>query len=95
MHIRPLSDACGAEITEIDLRHAADAATVATLEQAWHDHLVIVVRDQELDEKEQLDFASRFGRVGSRTRPKERCQNAPCKPYPCSKNITHGTSSMA
>jgi len=70
--IRPLSPTCGAEVTGIDLREPPDAAAIAEIEAAWHEHVVIVVRDQDLDEAQQLAFAGRFGRVGARTRPKER-----------------------
>lgn len=72
LSIRSLSPAGGAEIVGAVLRDPPDDAAIAAIEAAWHEHVVIVARDQELDEAQQLAFAARFGKVGSRTRPKER-----------------------
>lgn len=40
-----------------------DQATFAKIEKAWHEHLVIVLRGQHLDEEAQLRFARRFGEL--------------------------------
>jgi taurine dioxygenase len=58
---RPLSAALGAEISGIDLRREIDDQSFAQILAAWHDHLVILLRDQTLGEEDQVRFAERFG----------------------------------
>lgn len=67
--VTPLSPALGAEITGIDLRDDLDADTIAAIEDAWHQNLVILFRGQELSEQDQLRFARRFGVLALRNRP--------------------------
>ena len=64
----PLSDALGGEIKGLDLSQPIDDATVAAIEEAWAKHIVLLFRDQRLDEDRQLAFAARFGELGA-TRP--------------------------
>jgi len=59
--LRPLSPALGAEISGIDLRDPIDAALKGKLLDAWHEHLIILLRDQVLDEDAQVRFAETFG----------------------------------
>lgn len=72
MEIVPLTDAIGAEIRGLDLRAPLDPETFSQIEQAWADHIVLVFRDQDLDEDEQIAFAEQFGDVGTRSRPVDR-----------------------
>ena len=72
LDITPISEALGAEVAGLDLRAPLDAATVAAIEDAWHEHIVLVFRDQDLDEDAQLCFAAQFGELGERARPPER-----------------------
>src|SRR5437667_2630768 len=58
---RPLSPALGAEIIGVDLRREIDDRTFARILAAWHDNLVILLREQELTEDDQVRFAERFG----------------------------------
>ena len=69
MAVRPLSPALGAEISGIDLREELSPQTVAAIIDAWHQHLVIVFRDQTLSEDEQIRFARHFGILKQRNRP--------------------------
>ena len=64
--VTPLPAACGAEITGVDLTQELSAPTVAAIRQAWHDHIVLVFRGQEITEEQQLRFASYFGSLGRR-----------------------------
>jgi len=64
--IRPLSPACGAEIVGLDLGQTLPAQTIEGIRAAWREHIVLVFRDQELDEPQQLRFAARFGQLGKR-----------------------------
>src|SRR5215204_4350055 len=67
--VKPLSPALGAEILGVDLRQELPAQTIADIIDAWHEHLVIVVRDQTLSEDEQIRFAKHFGALKQRNRP--------------------------
>jgi taurine dioxygenase len=59
--VRPLSPALGAEILGVDLRASIDATLKQQLLDAWHEHLVILLRDQVLDEDSEVRFAETFG----------------------------------
>jgi taurine dioxygenase len=61
IRVRPLSPALGAEIIGVDLREPLDDATFEQILAAWHQHLVILLRDQKLTEEDQVRFAERFG----------------------------------
>ena len=66
--VQPLSDACGAEIKGIDLQKPIDEDTKIKIENAFHDHVVVVFRDQDITEEEQMAFANTFGGLGARRR---------------------------
>jgi taurine dioxygenase len=66
--VTPLSAACGAEISGVDLRDPLDAATVKEIEDAFHEHVVVVFRGQDITEDEQMAFANAFGGLGDRKR---------------------------
>ena len=66
--VTPLSPACGAAVTGIDLRDQIDRATVDRLLDAWHEHIVLVFPGQDLTEDEQVRFACNFGELGPRQR---------------------------
>jgi taurine dioxygenase len=59
--VRQLSPALGAEILGVDLRDPIDAGLKEKLLDAWHQHLVILLRNQTLDEDAQVRFAEAFG----------------------------------
>jgi taurine dioxygenase len=59
--VRQLSPALGAEILGVDLRDPIDDARKLQLLDTWHRHLVILLRDQMLDEDAQVRFAETFG----------------------------------
>jgi taurine dioxygenase len=63
LDIRPLSPALGAEILGVDLAQPLDDATFAKILAAWHQHGLIVFRDQTFDEDQQVEFGRRFGPV--------------------------------
>jgi len=66
--VTPLSPALGAEISGVDLRDDLDQRTIDEITHALNEHIVVVFRDQDLDEEQQLLFTSRFGEVGTRKR---------------------------
>ncbi|MBT5048629.1 MAG: TauD/TfdA family dioxygenase [Rhodospirillaceae bacterium] len=64
----PLSNAIGAEIRGVDLREPLTADAARTIEQAWYDHVVIVLRDQDISLDQQKVFAANFGEIAIRQR---------------------------
>ena len=59
--VAPLSDALGAEISGLDLSRPLDAAAARRIEEAWHEHLVLLFRGQDLSNEAQVRFCRRFG----------------------------------
>ncbi len=56
-----LSPALGAEIRGVDLREDLSEETFAQILRVWNDNLVILLRQQDLNEEQQWRFGSRFG----------------------------------
>jgi alpha-ketoglutarate-dependent taurine dioxygenase len=71
IQIKPLSPACGAEISGIDLAKPLTEQQVRAIKDAWNKHLVLVFRGQQLSQDDQLRFASYFGDLGSRKKAPE------------------------
>ncbi len=61
IEVLKLSSALGAEIRGVDLREELPEQTFSDILRAWHDNLVILFRNQDLDEEQQWRFGSRFG----------------------------------
>ena len=61
--IRPLSNALGAEIIDLDLSTTLDDETFAIVHRAHLEHLVLVFRDQILSPECQITFSKRFGPI--------------------------------
>ena len=61
--ITPIGAALGAEITGLDLSAPPAPAVVETIEQAFAEHLVVVIRDQRLSEQAYVAFARAMGDV--------------------------------
>jgi taurine dioxygenase len=59
--VRPLSPALGAEIMGVDLRQKLDETPASRTLDAWHEHLVLLFRDQDLSEEDEVRFAETFG----------------------------------
>ena len=59
--VTPLSGACGAVITGVDLSEPLGSETFAAIHQALLDHQVIFFRDQNLTPDQQVAFSWRFG----------------------------------
>ena len=60
MDVRPLTTALGAEIVDVDIRTDADFDAI---KQAFIEHGVIILRDQNITPDEHLVFAERFGPI--------------------------------
>ncbi|BBK41148.1 taurine dioxygenase [Allostella vacuolata] len=61
--IRRLSNGLGAEITGVDLRQPVDDSTFAAVEKAWHDHLVLLFRGQDITPDQHIAFSRRLGEL--------------------------------
>jgi taurine dioxygenase len=60
--VRPVTAAVGAEVSGVDLAKL-DAATFATIQQAWNEHAMLLFRGQALGDDELLAFSRRFGEL--------------------------------
>jgi taurine dioxygenase len=60
--VTPLSPALGAQIHGIDAA-AIDDAGFERVRAAWLEHLVLLFRNQRLDDRALVDFTSRFGEL--------------------------------
>jgi taurine dioxygenase len=69
LEIVKLHPSLGAEIRGVDLTKPVDAETAAALRKAFDDNIVVVFRNQTLDEPQQLAAAEIFGKVAVRRRP--------------------------
>lgn len=61
IEVVPLSPALGAEIRAIDAARASSAGTFERIRATWLDHLVLLFRDQHLDDAALVRLTSRFG----------------------------------
>ena len=66
MKVTPLSPACGAEVSGIDLTKDLTKAQVEAIRKAWDQHIVLVFRGQTITQEQQLRFAAQFGELGNR-----------------------------
>jgi taurine dioxygenase len=69
--VTPLSPACGAEISGIDLTKDLTEAQVTAIRKAWDQHLVLVFRGQTISQEQQLRFGAHFGELGNRKQAPE------------------------
>lgn len=58
---RPFEAALGAEITGVDLSKRLADETVAAIQAAWDQHLVLLFRGQMISDDELVAFSGRFG----------------------------------
>lgn len=61
MNVRPFDAALGAEVTGVRLSPESSDEMIAAVRRALLDHLVLVIRDQDLDAGAQVAFSRRFG----------------------------------
>ena len=69
LSLKPLSPACGLEISGLDLRQPVDAVTANAIRKAFDENIVVVFRQQDLSEENQLRAAEIFGKVALRKKP--------------------------
>jgi len=61
---KPLSDALGLEVLDVDLREPLSPTRVAQVREAWYEGLILLLRNQNLTEENQVRFAEHFGPLG-------------------------------
>ncbi len=69
--VTPLSDALGAEIGGLDISEPLAPPVVEALRAAFHEHLILLFRGQDLSWESQIAFAGQFGALGVRKRKAE------------------------
>ncbi len=63
VRVRPTGAALGADIEGVDLAGALSPETMAAIEAAWGDHLVLRFRGQSLSDDDLLRFSSQLGEL--------------------------------
>ena len=63
IRVKPISGAMGAEVFDVDLSQDLDEATWGEINDAFHSHIVLIFRDQDLTDQQQFDFSQRFGKI--------------------------------
>ncbi len=63
IEVRPLASAIGAEIHGVDLARPLDNRTWASIHDAFHEHLVIFFRDQDITPEQHVAFSRHFGEL--------------------------------
>jgi taurine dioxygenase len=61
--VRKADAVCGAEVLGVDLSQPLDEATFRNIEQIWHEHEVIVFRNQNLTPARHVEFSRQFGEL--------------------------------
>jgi len=68
--VTTLSDVIGAEISGVDLSRPLDGETIAAIHAAWLEHLVLMFRDQDLQQNDMVRFTACFGEPAGRATPR-------------------------
>ena len=77
--VTKLHPVIGAEIRGVDLSLPLGEETLRQIKDAWHEHTVLLLRDQDLGEDDQRQFASHFGPVAKRVPPKPGAKARPMR----------------
>ncbi len=63
IEIVPSGDALGAEVKGVDIASGLSDADIQQIKAAWREHLVVVIRDQAIDDPQLIAFTRRFGEL--------------------------------
>ncbi len=61
--VTPAGYALGAEVTGIDLAQPLARADFEAIQEAWHQHLVLIFPDQHMTPGQQIEFSRHFGKL--------------------------------
>ena len=63
VEIVPFDGALGAEVRGVDLAQGITADDFAIIEQAWNDHLVLILRNQKISDEDLMAFSEFWGEL--------------------------------
>ena len=63
VEIAPTGAALGAEVRGLDLRLDLDSGSIDAVKRAWRDHLVLLIRDQDISDADLVRFSECFGKL--------------------------------
>lgn len=63
VEVVPTGAALGAEVRGLDLRQGLDPESIDAVKRAWRDHLVLLIRDQDISDADLVRFSERFGKL--------------------------------
>ncbi len=63
MRVKKLAYALGAEILDVDITRPLDEATIQAIRAAWLEHLVLLIRGQNITPEQHIAFSRRFGEL--------------------------------
>ena len=69
LQIDPISTAGGAVITGLDLSAPLSLEDIVALRGAFLEYGMIVIRDQELEDEDQIRFCNAMGGIATRGKP--------------------------
>jgi len=61
LEIRPSGGPLAADIVGVDLRQELDDPSIAQIKRAWHQHLALRFRDQQIGDDDLVRFSKNFG----------------------------------
>ncbi|MFM0505890.1 TauD/TfdA dioxygenase family protein [Paraburkholderia caffeinilytica] len=61
--ISPMNAALGAEVTGFDVCKPLSGSDKNTILQAWHDHLILVIPEQPMNDEQLMAFTRNFGEL--------------------------------
>lgn len=76
IELRPLNPHFGMEVMGLDLREPIDDATSTALRDAFRQHRLLLLRDQEVGTEDQARFAGIFGEVSLREKNRVKSSEA-------------------
>ena len=63
IEVVPVGYALGAEIRGVDLSKPLTNTARQQITEAWHQHLILVFPDQQLNPEQMIEFTASFGKV--------------------------------
>lgn len=63
--LRPLSSSLGMEVLGLDLRESQPGSVIEALRAAWHEHVILLFRGQDLTHEQHVAFSRSFGPLDS------------------------------
>jgi taurine dioxygenase len=91
MRVTSLAEHLGARVTGIDLAAGLDDAGFRAIEETFHNHAVIAVSDQHLDETALIAFSRRFGELELNVASSFHHRDFPCINVLSNKRMPDGT----